>query len=66
MKWLRIIVRGQFVYVPMPAELMAFFKQQFVREYPTPEQRKKYKTIMNLLAITYLCGLERGGEIQMP
>jgi hypothetical protein len=60
MRELRVNVNGTFVYVPVPAELMAYFKQQFVRSSPTDAQKQKYATIMNLLAAAYLCGKEVG------
>jgi hypothetical protein len=45
---------GRKVSVPIDAEVKAYFNSQFVRPNPTPEQRKRFSTVMNLLRAAYL------------
>ncbi|HEX2837320.1 MAG TPA: hypothetical protein VHN77_04235 [Phycisphaerales bacterium] len=53
---IRVMVDGKQVSIPVPAETMAYFNAQFSRPKPTSEQKKKYATIMNLLAAAYKAG----------
>ncbi len=46
------------VRIPVTAEVKAYFKEQFVRQNPTPAQRKKFATVMNLLRAAYKKGKE--------
>ena len=48
------------VSVPIDAEVKAYFDSQFVRSNPTPQQRKRFSTLMNLLRAAYLKGRDDG------
>ncbi len=53
-------IDGQMVRIPVSAEVKAYFNEQFVRPNPTPAQRKKFATVMNLLRAAYLKGKHDG------
>jgi hypothetical protein len=57
---IQVKVAGQLVQIPISEKEKADFNHLFVRTNPTPAQRKKYKTLMNLLGVAYHYGLERG------
>jgi hypothetical protein len=58
MKNLVVTVDGKRVEIPVSAELMAFFVEQFKRN--TTDQQKRYVTLMNLVRLAYLKGLSDG------
>jgi hypothetical protein len=47
---------GRRVSIPVTGEIKAYFDAQFSRSNPTPLQRRKYATVMNLLRAAYLAG----------
>jgi len=49
-------LNGQKVSITVPAEVKAHFDEQFSRPNPTPLQKKKYVTVMNLLRAAYMQG----------
>lgn len=51
-----ITVDDKRVKIPVPSEVRAYFTEQFVRDTPTPQQRRKYATVMTLLAAAYKAG----------
>jgi 23S rRNA-/tRNA-specific pseudouridylate synthase len=53
---IRVMVDGVQVTIPLDAEIKAYFDAQFFRSNPTTQQKKKYATIMNLLAAAYKAG----------
>jgi hypothetical protein len=53
-------IDGQNVKIPVPSEVRAYFNEQFVRPNPTPAQRKRYGTLMNLLRAAYKTGKKAG------
>jgi predicted metal-dependent hydrolase len=53
---IKFMVDDRKVTVQVPPELKAHFDQQFSRENPTPLQKRKYATLMNLLRAAYLAG----------
>lgn len=55
---LRFRVAGREVVADIPAELRAYFMEQFVRSNPTAAQRKRYTTLMRLLEVAYRKGRE--------
>lgn len=55
-----IIIDNQRVTIPVPAELKAYFDQQFSRPNPSKLQAQKYATIMNLMRAAYLQGKKDG------
>jgi len=44
------------IKITIPCEVKAYFDAQFSRQNPTPAQRKKYSTLMNLMRAAYLQG----------
>ncbi len=58
--FVEINVDGQNVRVPLSPEVKAYFNEQFVRPNPTPAQRKKFATVMNLLRAAYIKGKSDG------
>ncbi len=59
---LRFRVDGEEVTVNVPAELKAYFSEQFVRPNPTSAQKKRYATLMKLLEAAYKKGREDAGN----
>jgi hypothetical protein len=53
-------IGGVSVNIPVDEEVHAYFKEQFLRQNPTPLQRRKWATIMNVLQAAYLKGFSDG------
>jgi hypothetical protein len=53
---LHIDIDGVRIGIDISAEVKAYFDQQFSRPNPTPQQKRKYATIMNLMRAAYLQG----------
>lgn len=53
---IRFMVDGKQVEISVPAEVKAYFDVQFSRPSPTALQKKRYATVMNLLAAAYKAG----------
>ena len=60
--FVQVNIDGQMVRIPVSSEVKAYFNEQFVRENPTPAQRKKFATIMNLLRAAYSKGNQDGRQ----
>jgi hypothetical protein len=63
-KSVRINIDGQTVNVPVDESVFTYFKEQFIRENPTPLQKKRFATVMNVLRAAYLKGLADGKNSQ--
>jgi hypothetical protein len=59
---INLLLNDQKVSITVPVELKVHFDEQFSRPNPTPLQKKKYATIMNLLKAAYLQGSKDGGR----
>ncbi len=59
-KVIRIILDGKSIAIPVDEAVNAYFNEQFCRQNPTPLQRKKFGTIINILRAAYLKGLKDG------
>ncbi len=59
-KTIRVNVNGQDVRIPVSDDVYAYWNEQFVRENPTPLQRKRFATFMSVLREAYLKGVEDG------
>lgn len=59
-KNIRIPVDGTDILIPVDETVYAYFHEQFLRENPTPLQRKRYATITNILREAYLKGVKDG------
>jgi hypothetical protein len=59
-KYIRIKLDGKDVRIPIDEAIYAYFKSQFFRDNPTPNQKKRFATLMQLLKAAYLHGLEEG------
>jgi len=53
-------VNGVPVTVSVPADLKAYFTEQFSRPNPTANQKRRYATVMRLLEAAYTKGVEDG------
>lgn len=52
------------VSLEVPAELKAYFTEQFCRPNPSPLQKKRYTTLMKLVSAAYSKGLADGKSVQ--
>jgi hypothetical protein len=59
-KNIRVNIDGTDVHIPVDEGVHAYFHQQFLRQNPTPLQRKRFATIMNVLRAAYLKGVSDG------
>jgi hypothetical protein len=57
-KNIRLNVDGQNVNVPVDEAVYAHWQEQFVRASPTPAQRKRFSTFMNVVRAAYQKGLK--------
>jgi hypothetical protein len=55
-EYIKVNIDGTDVRIQVAPEVKAYFAEQFVREAPTPRQKKKFATVMNLLRAAYLQG----------
>ncbi len=56
-------VNGKPVTLEVPAELKAFFTEQFSRPNPTALQKRRYATLMRLLGAAYSKGLADSNQV---
>lgn len=56
-------VNGKPVTIEVPADLKAFFTEQFSRPNPTANQKRRYATLMRLLEAAYCKGIEDGNRV---
>lgn len=59
-KFIRVTVDGQDVRIPVDDDIYAYWQEQFVRNNPTPQQRKRFGTFMNVVRAAYKKGLKDG------
>lgn len=59
---LNLRIGDETIRVPISRELKAYFEEQFVRPNPTPQQRRRYSTLMNLLRSAYMKGRQDAGR----
>ncbi len=57
-KSIRVNIDGRQVAIPVDDGVYAHWKNQFFREKPSPEQKKRFATGMNLIRTAYLQGLQ--------
>ncbi len=60
---IRLEIHSRIVSIPVPDDVYAYWHEQFVRTNPTPAQRKRFTTLMNLLRAAYGKGLNDGAEL---
>lgn len=53
---IRVTIDGQVVLIPVSAEVYAYWQEQFVRQNPTPAQRKRFATMMSVVRAAYVTG----------
>lgn len=46
-------IDGRKIRIPVPAEVKAYFNEQFVRPRLSPTQKRRFITVMNLLRAAY-------------
>ncbi len=56
---IRVEIDGQKVNIPVNADVYAYWHEQFVRPNPTPQQRKRFSTLMNVVRAAYKEGQKR-------
>jgi len=56
-KTIRINVDGRDVGIPVDDSIYAYWKEQFFRNNPTPQQKKRFATMMNVVRAAYIKGL---------
>ena len=59
-KGFRLDVDGAQVTIPVDEALFANYQNQFWRQSPTPQQKKKFGTLMSLLRAAYRKGVTDG------
>lgn len=59
-KNVKISVDGKDVLIPVDEGVYAYFREQFLRQNPTQQQRKRFATVMNVLRAAYLKGVSDG------
>ena len=59
-KAIRVKINDRDVHIPVDEAVYAYFNEQFTRPTPTPQQKKRFATLMNLLRAAYLKGHEDG------
>lgn len=57
-----LTINDQRVSIPVSSDVKTYFKEQFSRPNPTPLQRKRFATLMNIVRAAYLKGLEDGSK----
>jgi len=57
-KNIRLKLDDQIVQIPVDEDVYAYFSEQFLRQNPTPAQRKRFATVMNVVRAAYLKGKE--------
>ena len=50
---IRVEIDGATVEIPVSAEVYAYWHDQFVRPNPTPHQRKRFATLMNVVRAAF-------------
>lgn len=53
---IRINIDGRDIRIPVDSAIFAYFREQFLRENPTPQQRRRFSTIMNIARAAYQKG----------
>jgi hypothetical protein len=59
-KSIKLNVNGKDISIPVDEAVNAYFYAQFWRENPTPLQKKRFATLMNVLRAAYLKGVSDG------
>lgn len=60
---IRVEIDGETVKIPISEEIYAYWHSQFVRPNPTPQQRKRFTTLMSVVRAAYKEGVNRGQNI---
>jgi len=55
-------VDDQTVTIPVDAAIFTNYQNQFYREKPSPEQKKKFATLMGLMRAAYKQGVKDGNK----
>lgn len=59
-KTIRVKIDDRDIGIPVDQSVYAYFKEQFLRESPTPPQKRRFATIMNVLRAAYQKGYSDG------
>jgi hypothetical protein len=58
-RYIRVVIDGKVILIPVRDEDYAHFQEQFVRRNPTPQQYQRYITLMNIIIAAFKEGLKR-------
>ena len=59
-KRFKLNVDGQNIFIPVDEALFIHYLEQFYRESPTQDQRKRFSTLFSLLRAAYKKGVQDG------
>jgi hypothetical protein len=59
-KTIRVKIDDRDIAIPVDQCVYAYFKEQFLRESPTPPQKRRFVTIMNVVRSAYQKGYSDG------
>jgi hypothetical protein len=59
-KAFKLKVDDRTVTIPVDEAIFTNYQNQFYREKPTPQQRRKFTTLMNLMRAAYKQGVKDG------
>ena len=57
---IRVEIKSRIISIPVPDDLYAYWHEQFVRQNPTPAQKRRFRTMLNILRAAYAKGHEDG------
>ncbi len=60
---IRLQNNSHIICIAVPEDVYAYWHEQFVRTNPTPAQRKRFTTLMNLLRAAYAKGQNDGAKM---
>ena len=61
-KYIRVNIDGQDVRIPVSESVYTQWREQFYRPNPTPLQRSRFGTFINVVKAAYLNGLADGAN----
>ena len=61
-KSIRVTIDDADVRIPVDEAVYAYWQEQFVRKNPTPQQRKRFATFMNVVRAAYKKGVADGAK----
>jgi hypothetical protein len=59
-RYICLEINNRIIPIPVPNDVCAYWREQFVRQRPTSAQRQRFTTLMNVLRAAYIKGREDG------